>query len=209
MSGRRLVLLAGLAAGLILCTGCQGRPNPGATPTPPAAANTSGHAPLPGRNPTLARQRANREASRRSAGRAGQAGTADFTRVVHHNGRRSRFATPGGRNEEGPRRDLTSQVQWTAEPAGLVEIEPGGYLRPIGARRRDGQGRARRSVGHGADHARTAVDSVVGFRRGHRADLHPAGLQHGGVPRQGRRPERLSSLALRLRPGRRLSSPGA
>ena len=54
MSGRRLVLLAGLAAGLILCMGCQGRPNPGATSTPPAAAKTSGNVRPSGAQPDLA-----------------------------------------------------------------------------------------------------------------------------------------------------------
>ena len=37
-------------------------------------------------------------------------------------------------------------------------------------------------------------------------DPDPGGLQHGGLPRQGRRPERVPPLALRVRPRRR--SPG-
>ena len=28
---------------------------------------------------------------------------------------------------------MTTNVQWTVEPAGLVELEPGGYLRPVGS----------------------------------------------------------------------------
>lgn len=34
------------------------------------------------------------------------------------------------RNENGKVRDLTSQAKWTIDPPGMVELEPGGYLRP-------------------------------------------------------------------------------
>ena len=36
-------------------------------------------------------------------------------------------------DEAEPARDRTAQVAWSAEPSGLVAIEPGGYLRPVGA----------------------------------------------------------------------------
>ena len=42
------------------------------------------------------------------------------------------------------------------------------------ARGRHGHGRAGWPDGRGADHDRAAIDSIVGFRRGHRAHLHPA-----------------------------------
>ncbi len=32
----------------------------------------------------------------------------------------------------GGRRDRTGEVRWTAEPAGVVEVGPGGYVRPVG-----------------------------------------------------------------------------
>jgi hypothetical protein len=35
------------------------------------------------------------------------------------------------RKEDGSVHDLTAQVKWTLEPAGLAEIEQGGYLRPV------------------------------------------------------------------------------
>jgi hypothetical protein len=35
----------------------------------------------------------------------------------------------------GGRRDRTGEVTWGAEPAGIVEIEPGGYVRPVGSGR--------------------------------------------------------------------------
>ena len=45
MSGRRLILPASLAAALILCIGCQSRPNAGATSAAPTASKASGNAP--------------------------------------------------------------------------------------------------------------------------------------------------------------------
>ena len=97
------------------------------------------------------------------------------------------------------------------EPAGPGRDRAGGLSPAAGAGRgRDGHGAAVRRV-------RTApADEVtleprhepaLGLRRGHRPDPDPAGLQHRRLPRQGRRPERLPPLALRLRPGGRL--PGA
>jgi hypothetical protein len=35
------------------------------------------------------------------------------------------------RNDDGSIRDLTSQVAWSVEPAGLASLEPSGYLRPL------------------------------------------------------------------------------
>ena len=68
--------------------------------------------------------------------------------------------------------------------------------------------------GRGESPARACTSAVVRQRRG--ADLDPARLQPGCVPRQGRRPERLSPVAARLRPGMgssmdhaRVSSAGA
>jgi hypothetical protein len=57
MSGRRLVPLTVLTAGLILCMGCQGRPNSGTPSTPPSAAKISGNAPTSGTIPALAATR--------------------------------------------------------------------------------------------------------------------------------------------------------
>ena len=52
-----------------------------------------------------------------------------------------------------------------------------------------------------------AAERRLGLRRGRRADPDPVGLQHRRLPRQGRRPERLPPLALRLRPRRAITGP--
>ena len=94
MPRRRLILPAGLAAGLILhglsgprrarsvaavCADC-----PTARQLPPSAQRTADWQPR----------------SRQATGpQVAGAAAADFARGVHDNGRRSRIATPGGRNE--------------------------------------------------------------------------------------------------------------
>jgi hypothetical protein len=40
-----------------------------------------------------------------------------------------------GTGAHGGRRDLTAEVVWTAEPAGVVAVESGGYVRPLAAGR--------------------------------------------------------------------------
>ena len=211
MSGRRLVLPAGLAAGLILCTGCQSRPNPGAIAASPTATKIAGNVPTISARTRSGGHGPVDEASRRPAGRAGRPALRispeTFTITADDPG----LQLLAARNEGGlePRPDVRGRSGRSSRQ-GLVELEPGGYLRPIGHGRRHGQGRARRPDGDGArsrSNRRSArswdfAEDIV-------PDLHPAGLQHGRVPRQGRRPEWLSSLALRLRPGRRLSGPGA
>ena len=110
MSGRRLILLAGLAAGLILCMGCQGRPNAGATPTPPAAPKISGTCPT---SRGCTRSGGHEPGSEKPAAvQPAEPALSDFARDVYHNGRRSRFATPGGskRGRGQPRLDVTGAV---------------------------------------------------------------------------------------------------
>ncbi len=132
MSGRRLVLLKGLAAGLILCMGCQGRPNPGTTSTPPTSATTSGNAPTSGASPALAATGATEKPAAvhpaEPARPALRISPETFTITADDPG----LQLLAARNEGEASRDLTSQVQWTAEPQGLVELEPGGYLRTLG-----------------------------------------------------------------------------
>ena len=129
MSGRRLVLRAGLALGLILCIGCQGRPHPGATPTPPAAPKISGTVLPSGAAPGLAPvAQIAKPGDVPPAKPAVRISPETFTITADDPG----LQLLAARNEEGARRDLTSQVQWTVEPTGVVELEPGGYLRPVG-----------------------------------------------------------------------------
>jgi Protein of unknown function (DUF1553)/Protein of unknown function (DUF1549) len=132
MSGRRLVPLTVLAAGLILCMGCQGRPNTGATSTPPPAAKIPGNAATSAASPGLAVAGPTEKpaaiqptAPPRPALRISPE---TFTITADDPG----LQLLAARNEGEASRDLTSQVQWTVEPAGLVELEPGGYLRPMG-----------------------------------------------------------------------------
>ena len=89
----------------------------------------------------------------------------------------------------------------------MVELEPGGYLRPVGhgvvtVKAPSAASRPRRGSRSTRGSARSwdfAEDIVPIFTR--------LGCNTGGMPWQGRRPEWLSSLALRLRPGGRLSRP--
>ena len=89
----------------------------------------------------------------------------------------------------GGSRDLTGQVAWKAEPAGIVSVEPGGYVRPLAP------GKARVWAGTGPDRVAAEISvtpprppiPTLGLRRGHRADPDPPRLQHRGLPRPGRR----------------------
>ena len=132
MSGRRLVLLTGLATGLILGLGCQGRPNPGETSLPPTAAKIAGKAPTSGASPVLAVTGATQKPAAvqptEPARPALRISPETFTITADDPG----LQLLAARNEGAGSRDLTSQVRWTAEPEGLVELAPGGYLRPIG-----------------------------------------------------------------------------
>ena len=132
MSGRRLVRLAGLAAALILSMGCQGRPSSGTTSTLSTAPKIAGNAPTSGatsalvatgptEKPTTVRPA---EPSRPPL----RISPETFTITADDPGLQLRAT----RNEGGASRDLTSNVRWTVEPEGSAELEPGGYLRPIG-----------------------------------------------------------------------------
>ena len=103
------------------------------------------------------------------------------------------------RKEAGSIRDLTAEVKWSVEPPDLADIEQGGYLRP----RSSGEAVVKAAFEGQTASARIKLDPrsepLMGFRPRHRADLDPAGLQHGRLSRQGGRAEWFSSLALRLR----------
>ena len=113
------------------------------------------------------------------------------------------------RNEAGSTRDLTAEVKWSARAAGSGR-DRAGRLSPA---RRAGEVTVR-----AAFEGQTASRKITLEPRSNRSwdfaqDIVPVltrlGLQHRQLPRQGRRPERLSSLALRLRPRRRFPGPGA
>ena len=111
-------------------------------------------------------------------------------------------------NSDGTTEDLTGAVRWTVTPPGLAANRAGRISPAPGPRKGGDLGgnpgtRQRRRL---ARDDRAQAGTTLGFRRGHRADPDPAGLQHRELPRQGRRPERLPSLALRLRSRRAITS---
>jgi Protein of unknown function (DUF1553)/Protein of unknown function (DUF1549) len=129
MSGRRLILSTGLVSALFLITGCQGRPNADAPSSQPIAQNSPKTDPGP-------RATADRPTTNQGTAPAPVSSAEPALRISPE----SFTITPDDaglqllavRTADGLSRDLTSQVQWTAEPAGLIDLEPGGYLRPVG-----------------------------------------------------------------------------
>src|SRR5262249_17348237 len=108
------------AAGLVLAAGCRARVAPMVPPPPGPSTAERPAAADPGRGPDQASAphavpakpalRISPEASTIAADDPGL-----------------QLLAAGG---SGPARDRSAEVQWTAEPAGLATIEPGGYLRP-------------------------------------------------------------------------------
>ena len=109
---------------------------------------------------------------------------------------------------DGTVSDLTRQAAWQVESA-WFRHDRGGRLSPAARRRQGrGQGRDRRRASHGPDPGGAACEPSLGFCRRRGSHPDPPGLQYGKLPRQGRRSERLSSFAGRLRSRWRLSKPG-
>ena len=96
------------------------------------------------------------------------------------------------------RRDVTAAVAWSAKPEGIVAIEAGGYLKALKSgdatvtATLDGE-----SVSIAAK-VKTLGRTIVGFRRGYRADPHAGGVQHRGLSRSARRSKWISSLVVRI-----------
>ena len=129
MSGRRLILSTGIASALFLITGCQGRPNaaaPSSHPIAQTSPKTNPGSPLTADQPAANHVAAPAPVS--PAEPALRISPESFTITPDDAG----LQLLAVRTADGSSRDLTSQVQWTAEPAGVVELEPGGYLRPVG-----------------------------------------------------------------------------
>jgi hypothetical protein len=132
MSRRRLFLPTSLVAGLSLVLGCHGRVDPGAAPGTPSVPKTLGKATAGAAKPELAGTTPKAEAAAllpiTPAKPPLRVSPESFTITADDPG----LQLLAARNDGGLSRDLTSQVAWTAQPAGVVEIEPGGYLRPLG-----------------------------------------------------------------------------
>jgi Protein of unknown function (DUF1553)/Protein of unknown function (DUF1549) len=130
MSRRRLVQPVGLILALVLCTGCLSRPISSAAPGTPTVSGSAGKVGAPAANPALVATAGsqNREPARppEPAPPALRISPESFTITADDPGLQLLVA----RNTDGTTRDLTGQVAWTAEPSALVQLEPGGYLRP-------------------------------------------------------------------------------
>ncbi len=128
MSGRRLVLLAGLSAAFSLCTGCRGRHDAGASSHATNAHESlaAGPTSTPPTRPAATNQ-VNTPAPIKPAEPALGISPESFTLTADDPG----LQLLAARNAGGASRDLTTKVQWTVEPEGLVELEPGGYLRSL------------------------------------------------------------------------------
>ena len=118
MPRRRVMQRAVLAAGLVLASGCHGRNEP-ANPGRPAAGSVAQATPAPQPAAT---------APSLPVKPAVTITPEAFTITADDAGLQLLASDAAESN-----RDRTAQVAWTAEPSGVVAIEPGGYLRPLSA----------------------------------------------------------------------------
>jgi Protein of unknown function (DUF1553)/Protein of unknown function (DUF1549) len=121
MGRRLLVCSSGLALGLLLLNGCGRDQSPAPVPTKPAVVPDAARPVAPAAQAAVPAAPVPKPPLEITPGSSTI--TAD---------------DPGlqllaARKEAGSILDLTTQVQWTTEPAGLAEIEQGGYLRPLAA----------------------------------------------------------------------------
>ena len=133
MSGRRLILRAGLAASLIVYVGCRSGENSDAVVRTPKVSPVAAVGPASESNsPATATNGKPAHTAGRPVGPAMPAlriSPESYTIAADDPGLQLLVA----RNESGKREDLTSQAAWTVEPAGIAELEPGGYVRPAGS----------------------------------------------------------------------------
>ena len=129
MPRRRVMELAAIAAGLLLAAGCRGRVESPASPPPTApdraTLTDAGSGTATGSGTVPPQVEAAPSLPVKPAVRISPEA---FTITADDPGLQLLAV-----DEAEPARDRTAQVAWSAEPAGLVAIEPGGYLRPIGA----------------------------------------------------------------------------
>ena len=168
MSRRRLVLpAASRPRSAVLAAVVRAASSPGARPQP-----TAGRSPDAATRPGRRCRRSADEAAPVPPAEAGRCGS--HPRSFNDNGRRSRFATPGGRNEAGSARDLTprssgrsSRRAWLRSSRGAISGRSGAGVVTVRAALEGQTAAGRRS------HARAAVGPLLGFRRGHRARSSP------------------------------------
>ena len=110
----------------------------------------------------------------------------------------------------GQLRDLTRQVHYSAEPAGIVLIDNVGQVSPQAdgkatiTAQLPGGPKASIVAQRGAIHQRSAGE----FSQSDRPDFHQAGLQRRRMSWQGERPEWFSAVAVGFRAQRRLRTSG-
>jgi hypothetical protein len=125
-----LVPRAGLALGIILCTGCQTRVAPTSAPTGSTAARpadragpaANGQTPVSSlaSRPAAAVPPAKAKAPLRIAPEASTIAADDLGLQLLLS-----------RGEDGEARDLTAKAMWTADPPGLARVDQSGYVRPL------------------------------------------------------------------------------
>ena len=132
MSRRRRLSSAGLVSALLFCTGCQNRQNAGVTSNAPTSSRSTHAVGSPTTKPELAATVESRppvvNRLQKPAQPPMRVSPESFTITADDPGLQLLVT----RNTDRASRDLTAQVAWTAQPAGVIELEPGGYLRPVG-----------------------------------------------------------------------------
>ncbi len=115
-----------------------------------------------------------------------------------------------GKYSSGQFRDLTGDISYETEPAGIVAIDKSGLVAPLA----DGTATITAKTAAGPSSSikvtveRFGNEAAGELSESNRADLYEAGLQQRRLPRQGQRPERLQALAVGLRAHGRLRAPG-
>lgn len=142
-----LPALVVLAGGAVTGSGCGGNPPVPAPPTPAAKVVVPRSTPA--------------EPATRGATPAEATWDLTPTRVTIAPGDVGVQMLAASFSRTGERRDLTGNAEWTVEPAGVVAIEPGGYLRPIGP----GRAAVRATI---AGASRSAAIQVVSTSEGDR-----------------------------------------
>src|SRR5262245_51047855 len=118
---------AGLVLGLAFCIGCQARIAP---PAAPGGPRTAGIEPNSAPKPAAAESVGAAEKVAAQANLPARAAPVISPEAFTITADAPGLQLLASRDEGGSRHDLTGLVQWTLEPPGLAEIEPGGYLRP-------------------------------------------------------------------------------
>ncbi len=149
MSGRRSILVAALGLALFVCSGCPNRAPSGSAAPAPIIQAPADRATLKNPSAKPGDALATAKSPLEPGVAAIQISPEAFTITADDSGLQLLAARKVG----GLSQDLTSKVTWTAEPAGIVALEPGGYLRPVG------QGTITVRAAHG-DQAATAQITI-------------------------------------------------